>query len=438
MKPHHGVEQLTWTEARDSVKAVNPDLTKIIDNISPDNSFPLFRASYAYGSKIINQGVLQLPSKSGSPISIHDSVVPKTIKKHLGYNFYTNPVSLMLNKSAEIFFILDKKTIPLYGLIPAGKVFSTWKVLNVSPSHGPAFLWDMTAGARSILMLPKISEQGGHTRICKAFNIKAGKPDSLLSQWHVFREIANSPYFETDWKMDILFFGKKWFDHLFDDRFIYLQRYLYHEAWEGSNYFRHQFIWNLIFSLIQQKRHIKFDPYIANTVEHLLAIGIGVMPGFISSTNEDAAPIQALQSAYRDIYRLRKYPPIMMHLHNLSAQSICETIYYSLEYPTTVRFSPRATAVTRKLNDLIYIKIALNKYLEELKSEDMNIGHTPLAQLPDQITYDYFHNADNHYNIKPCESILSSDRRFQQAVGQQDFPKNSPFLQGCISISNSS
>lgn len=433
MKEKYGFEKLAWEKARTSVAAVNPELARLIDVISPDHSFPLFKVSYPYGSKIIKSGVLQLPNKKGTFVSLHDLGISEQIKTHLGYNFGTNPVSLLLNKTVEIFFILGNKTIPLYGLIPPGEIFSTWKVLSIADSHSPAFLWDMTAGARSIFMLPKISENGGHTRIRKHYNVKSTKPAALLEQWFTFREIANSPHFKTSWQTEILFFGKKWFDRLLDKRFSAFRLYLYEKAWESSNYFRHQFIWNLIFSLIQERRHLKFDPYIANTVEHLLGIGLGVMPGFKLATNDIAAPIKKIMQAYREIYRLQKYEPLMFHPHRLCLKQQ-ETVYYSLEYPTTTRFSPRSTSMANKLNDLIYIKIVLEKYLSELVNGGLNIHHTPLSKLPERVIYDYFHNKNNKEKIKLCEAVYRQDKTIRKVTRLDRFAVNSPFLQGCISI----
>ncbi len=438
-RQNSGLEQLAWHQVRQEVHAVNPELATIIDDISPGDDLPLFKAIYPYGSNILKRGVLQLHNSFNELVPWDSPTISSFVQKSLGYNFGTNPVSLLLAKTVEIFFVFDNKTIPLYGLMPPGSVFSTWKVLSVAPSHGPAFLWNMTAGARSIVMLPPIAERAAHTKLCKQLRMNISKPETLLSQWQVFKEVINSDYSETHWSTEILLFGGQWFEHLLDDRFSHFQRYLYYKAWEGSNHFRHQFIWDLIFSLAQQQKHIKFDPYIINTVEHLLMISIGVMPGFGPAVNDNAAPVSKLQAVYREIYGLKKYAPIMFHLQQFDMNQADQHVYYSLGYPTTMRFSPRNTKITTRLNDLTSIKLAMQKYLQALSSSDYNIAHTQLSKLPQLVDYEYYHNTENNYNIKPCQDILNNDKILKTLVDDEGrLATNSPFLQGSIQLLTSS
>jgi len=325
---------------------------------------------------IIKEGILQLPDKQAGLLPINSNATPTLLKEQLGYNWNTNPVSLILNKSVEIFYNVADYTIPLYGVIPPGKIFSTWKILSNTASHGPPFIWNMTAGARSIFFLAKISEQLGHKRLCNHFNINVDKPNTLLEQWYVLKAIAQSAQFTSPWQTEILFFGKKWFANLEDDAFIYFQRYLFQQAWNGSNYFRHQFIWELIFSLIWKEKCIKYESYIIDTVKHLLLIGVNAMPGYACADNDLAAPISAFQQAYEEIYRLKNYAPLLL-LPAYLAQK--KSIYYSLSYPTALSFSPRRNSRNGHIQDLVNVKKIMARFIEQLAIDKFNLGETPIA-----------------------------------------------------------
>lgn len=429
------LKQVIWEEVRQETQAVNPELVQIIDDINPGSHLPLFKATYPYGGHIIKHGVLHLPNPSGELVPWNHSSIPNDTQNQLGHNIGAHPVALLLSKTIEIFFSFHNQTIPIHGLISPGTIFNTYRALNTTDMCDLS-LWDVTAGARSILMLPPIAERTAHDKLCKKLNIHTPKPETLSSQWQTFKAIVNSSCCKTEWATQLLFFSDQWLKHLNDKRFIYLQRYLYVKAWEQSDHVRHQFIWHLIFSLIQQRRHIKFDPYITNTVEHLLMISIGATPGFAPATNDMAAPVSLLQNVYRDIYGLKKYQPVIFHLKHFNMNQFAQHAYYSLGYPTTIRFSPRTTKITTKLNDLICIKIIMQKYLEELRSGQYNIQKTPLSKLPEHVHYSYFHNSQNDHNIQPCQAILQKDDLLKSLVGKESVPKNSPFLQGLIGIAS--
>ena len=54
------IEELTWSEARDSVIAVNQSLVAAIDTLPIDDTYKVFKVRYAFGDKILKHGILQL------------------------------------------------------------------------------------------------------------------------------------------------------------------------------------------------------------------------------------------------------------------------------------------------------------------------------------------------------------------------------------------
>ncbi len=438
MRTHNkaSMVELQWKDIRKEVAEKNAELAKIIDEIDPGPEYTLFKATYPFGSEILKRGLLYIPNAKGALVPLKSTEISVQIQEKLNYNVGTNPVSILLKNTAEIFMVLENNTIPLYGLIPPGKLISTWRILNPNYSHSPAFLWNMTAGARSIFMLPKISETAGYNKLRKEFQLQVEKPKILLEHWAIFREISNHSNFGEIWTMDILFFSKKWFQHLNDKRWRDFKIYLLEKAWQSSEFFRNQFIWDLAFSLIQRQRNIRPNPYIADTVKNLLAMGIGALPGFTSALDNNAAPIHRLQEIFSTIYQLNEYAPIIMQPHFFSSKE-SRPIYYSLQYPTTIEFSPKSREGSTKIFDLYEIKSLLNKYLTDIHSDKLNVSNTPFFNLPNKIQYDFFHtDIENYIGIRSSKEISKEDPTIIQTLTgiNKNFPANSAFIRGCIRI----
>jgi hypothetical protein len=431
------IETVSWNDVSHLVRALNPELAIIIDEISPDKSFKLYRCQYTYGTEIVKNGILQLPDNHGGTRPITSPNTPKAYQDDLSYNAHTNPVSLILNNSAEIFLSHQNHTLSLYGLVKPGNIFSTWIVLSEGlDSYASPFLWDMTAGARSFFMLSKISNQSGYTRLRKRFALTAEKPKYLRDQWYIFREIAQSSEFKQPWETDILFFGKKWFDHLTDPSFYKFTEYLRRTAWLNSDYHRNQFIWNFIYSTIQRKKNIKIDPYIAETVKHLFSMATGAASGFAPAINNIAAPVDGLKDIFNEIYRDKTYQPVFMQPYILGSDGTDRPAYYSLEYPSTMEFSSRSRDDKNKIQDLILIKSLATKYLSELANPSLNVYTTPIGKLNDTAEFTYFHSTPGYHAIENSKQLPSEDPAFQTSTtdDSRELPINSAFLRGCIRV----
>lgn len=431
------LRSIKWVDVRKDFTKVNKDLGYIIDKLDPNPSYTLYLATYPYGAYTVKNGVLQVPNKNSDTTPLTHHTVNNTIKEDLGYNSFTNPVCFVLKNTLEVFYIINNWTIPLYGLIPPGKIFSTWKAISDFPANVPAFLWDITAGARSLFMLSKLSDTAGNKRLKKAFDLlTTDKPKTALEQWNLFRLLANHQSNKNPWETQVIFFGKKWFEHLNDSAFKDFQLYLLKGAWQGSNHFRQQFIWDLIYSVIQEKRNIKAEAYIINTVRHLLTMSVGEAPGFAPAIDNFAGPIEFLKNVYRDIYQLKNYEPVFIHPHHFNLLEN-RPVYYSLNYPTMHNFSVRPTEEQSKIQDLISIKSVMTKFLDELKYDNLNIADTPIAQIPGKIQHKYFHSIEGFHQINSISLLLPSDPFLKQTVNNklEKFPVNSSFLKGCVQIS---
>lgn len=434
------VTALTWKEARNSVSVVNPFITEIIDEIDPPNDHVLVRVTYPWGSEILKKGIFQLPLNQGGLISYHDPQFDKCIKKLCAYNVGSNPIMIILKNTVELFFDLEDRVIP-FAVIGPGKIFGTWRILDGPAQHSPVtFFWGLTAGARSIFLLPKISEASGYRRLKSELGIAPDRADGLLDHWRIFKEIVNADNDNKSWETELLFFSGRWFEHKDDKMWSSFNYYLSRTAWEGSSYLRNQFIWNMIFSIIQKRLKIKSSAFFLNIIKQLLGIGSGAILGFQPAIDNSLAPIDYLQDIFVNIYNLKHVAPIMMHpayfnLYNSQARSV----YYSLQYPTSLEFAPKPNSKTSALEDLYYVRYYLLKYVNEVLKEKLNVETTTVYDAARLMQCDYFHSETGHYKeIRDSQFIFDEDPFFQgimKKYSDKTFPKNSNFFNGCIRIS---
>lgn len=445
METKRSLEETSWKEIRHRVIEVNPEFAQCIDEVSPSENYPLFKATYFYGDQLVIRGKSYLPTPSGHLAPMTDPEISDYIREHLSYNLYSNPVSLLLSKSLELFLPLEDNMISLYGLMPIkpGVISGTWRVLNPTHTNHPSFLWNMTAGSRSIFMLPKISDSRSHHKLQKEFGIRSEVPNSLLDHWQIFREIANSSEIsESDpWKMEVIFFSRKWFEHLKDSAWKGFYNYLLDKAFNGSEYLRNQFVWDLVFSIIRKTKNIKPHAYIADIVKNLLSIGVGGVPGFAPALNNEQAPIKTIQKAYIDIYKLKEYCPVILQPTLFSMDpAISRSVYYLLNFPMSIEFSPKTNMKISNIADLCMIRNLLTTYLNEISSNKLNISETPYYAVCMQIEYKLFHsNSEQYYEIFDTSKIPTEDPSFLTSLIENNentkFPHDSSVIKGgCIRI----
>ncbi len=440
----NSIEEMTWQNIRAEVLSLNPELTEIIDDLNPDDSLTLFKVRYPFGAKILKHGTLYLPNKLGQLVPITDSSILSHIKEKLGYNLFSNPATFVLKNVLELFVETKDRsatTIPLYGHEAAapGRLFGIQSILSGNPSYHPKFIWDMSAGARSLFMLPKISEVARHNKLKKLYSLQVDAPKNLLHHWQVFREIAASEAFLEPWHVELLYFSKKWFNRLNDPAWLRFSNYLYKLAWKGSTFWRNRLCWDLVFSLIHQSSHVRTSRYIDETVRHLLAMSTGAVCGFSPATDSTMAPIKGLQEVYLNEYNLKEYHPTIMQPSSFDLESKnTSPIYYSLRFANAAEFSKPNERISL-ITEMSQIASLLKRYIHELLSGKFNLKTTLLDQAIRQVAFDFYHiNPENYSNIIESKYLVEHDNRFLQAI-QNDFvgvfPEHSPFFKGCIKVS---
>lgn len=431
----------SWAEVRKDFAKLVPEFAKIVDELSPGKDLYFYEGVYPYGAEVVTNGILHVPNAKGEIVKFNDASIDQQVTEDLGYNLGSNPCLLVMESCLEAFTYFDDRVIPLFNFISPGAFSGTWQVLAPRVAHYPEFLWNLSSGTRSIFMLPKVSEANANNKLKRAFSLTTNKPRTMLDHWFLFREIAAHPDFPQPWASRLMFFSAGWFKQLEDPKWHEFHRFLLKRAWYSSEYWRNQFVWNIVFSSVQKNRQIKASSHIVNTVQHLITMAAGFAPGFAPALDDSAAPVSGLQKVYLEYYNLKNYAPIFMQPYTLSLLDDTRPVYYSLHYPTASTFSPKSSGHSSTISDLYEVKMIMSKYMKEMHSNNMDLSNTVIAETVDRACFEYFHSDTNFYHdIKSSDDIPAEDPTFKQATPpdtiSQDFPANSSFVRGCIRVSH--
>ena len=204
-------EELKWEDLREEVAKLTPVLANIIDDLHSkqlkDKDYTLFKVRYPFGSKISDSGTLHIPNQYGRVVSISDKSIPDEIRNKLSYN--PVPLSFVLKNTSEVFTLADNRFIP-FKIFTPGEFFGTWELIDPTPFKKQAYNWSFTAGARSIFMLPKISESYSHQKLRSKYGVSLSPPKFLADHYEIFTKIATHPEFVDEWYNEIIFFPQKW------------------------------------------------------------------------------------------------------------------------------------------------------------------------------------------------------------------------------------
>jgi len=276
-------------------------------------------------------------------------------------------------------------------------------------------------------MLPKISDRVSHNQLVKQLGIACAPPEKLSQHRDVFAQIVSQTEDADPWRCDVLYFPKSWVKKLKLSAGNQLRTFFANIAWSQSYNCRRQFenniFWEDFLQTISQS-NIYFQPKICSHLKQLLLISEGIFPGmvFSSSDNEQIAPVELIQSAYTEVYKLKQYAPILMYPQHVSDMM---PVYYSLNYPNYFDPYLPMKAQPRLSDDLRALIIGLGLVLDKAAAQQ----HT---------AYQVFHAIPHEQEgIHPSAKILDQEENLRKTLQQfknKEFPTNSPFFKGCIRI----
>jgi len=434
------LEELTWKDVAAGIKQFDLELYEAIEASDLPQDWSIFKATYPYGAHILKDGLFYIPNAQGELVLLSDESIPKHIQKKLGYNHNSNPVAFVWKNALEIFLPHNESIFTYVGPIAEGRLFGASLVLSETNARRfhPTFLWQMTAGARSLILLPKIGDAAGLDRLDKYFKINSRHLTSEGSEnWFLFKELAQRLDQSDSWSMEVLFFSKEWFE--WSDRAeTPFKSLLYKRNWKGTEFWRNEFLWNMVFSIFKEEKLAKINPFIADTAKYLMHIAVGAQPGYAPITQDNVVgPIGAFQKILREIYQI-EYSPIFMLPKMFNLNEI-QPVYYSLAYPNSLEFSPNNRKASTKINDLIEIDYFLKKYIGFLKTNTLKIQDTEFFAAAQKVKFSLYHQKQEE-ETQSVETLFQLDNAFKNAVFLKQakgwtLPKNAHFLKGCIKIS---
>lgn len=418
------ITEISWSNALEMIKATSPNLANILEQCRSQHGF--IKASYFYGNKILQNGLLNLPNITNGTTALNSNEIPGDILTQLNYS--PIPLALVLTKSVEKYFETENRVMPT-------KIFLTSDLIGLEEfvnlnnplkieSKNNQYSYNLSSGARSVFMLPKIADSIAHSRLKRDYGISAYPPKQLIQQAQVFSDLAQKNL-KDNWQCEILFFTKPWLQEK------ELKQYCLEQAWQQSLYSQIQTSFSPLwedFTKEVTRRNLKPKPYTINTLKHIMAIGTGFFPGFIATNNRNntALPGEHIQNAYINSYELKKYIPTIMAPAHFN--TVNQPVYYSLSIPTLLEYAPQAGNSRSIMADLRELKQLVSILFICLKNNGIS----------NHISCDFFHSdLDNLLEIRPTNKMLSEDKNLivNNQYLERDFADNSPFFRGCIRIS---
>jgi hypothetical protein len=429
------VEEYTWSDVRESVKKYEDELCQIIDKIDPGKPYPIVKATYPFGAKIFEKGKLYLSTKDKQEIVITDSRVPARLKQQLGYN--SLPLGILLEHGTEVYSELEDRVFSL-------AYFKHGFNLGIWEFFAAASPFSVSAGARSLFMLPKITNADGHRRLAK-YDVGFPAPQTPFAQHAIFKKIANHKNFSNPWTCEVLFLTQPWAQKIKEDsKWRDLHNFLLRRVWEHTHYSRNKMFIDTIwesFSRSLTKRRIKPDSHLIDTVKHLIFTAIGILPAFSPAIDNQAAPIDGLLKAYLDDYGLETYAPSMMQPHHFSLKIPDDYVYYSIQVPTYLESIPQFRVPTSTRSDLSALIDLMDMFVRELlHGEDVQHGDIySIYEALQKIQFDCFHSEPNvDKGIYPSSDLPKEDKKLlyvPKGYATRAFCEKSSFARGCIRIS---
>ena len=432
------IKVVDWdSESRKAILKADHELCSIIDGLKiEDQHFKLVRIRIPYGATLYEKGIFYMPSKKGMiPLQSanHNMGLSEDIKKALLYQ--AAPLGVVTQNSFEVFREAGDHIFPLAHR-KNGLELGIWETFS-APSP-----FTITAGARSIFLLPKINDINGYKRL-KKYGAKTPRPSNAFEQWYNFCEIANHPSFPEKWYCEIYLFTEDWKINMLSNlKWSLFHNYILQKGISHTEPERIKTTYDIVltnFALFLQSKRIKKDPYIMETFKHLLAIANGILPAFKVVKNSSPIPVKGITKVYLEGYGLKNYVPTMMYADYFDANSD-DIAYYSLQVPTFLSNNTRDNDKGTTKNDLIELIDLIDHFMRELTSNRLGQGSEYLIKLFGKVEFDFFHNdEDLDHGIYSTKDMYKEDKDLVYEFTpseNKEFCHRSTFVRGCIRISN--
>ncbi|EKD45472.1 MAG: hypothetical protein ACD_69C00275G0002, partial [uncultured bacterium] len=347
--------------------------------------------------------------------------------------------------------VINKRGIEIYmetlGKLHSIAFFNSPLNLGLWEIFSPPTPFSISAGARSLMLLPKISDNSAHANL-KSCGVSSSSSCSPFGQWQIFREIASHANQPIPWRCEVLFFTKKWIDIMHSPAGIKLRYYLLNKVWEQTEYNRNRFLydemWESFFRSLSHRR-IKPISYIIDIFRHLIALAscpkttVAYKP---ASSTDTAGPIDQILRVYLEVYKLKTYAPTIMIPCHFLADNSKDAVYYPIQNPTCWDSAPKSRDSISAKKDLECLVWLLDAFQNELKHGNVNVCIPGINEIFDKVNFDFFHSDGNlNDRIQPSSNMPLGDKNLvylpgnSNQYGERKFADRSSFARSCIRIS---
>lgn len=433
------IEIVKWSDVSAEFEQAFPDLFAEFDLVFKKHSARFFVAHYPFGSTPVENGHLKIPFQ-GKLLDSTSPDLPENIRAELQHHSMI-PFSAVVKGSLESYINLPHHLIPL-SIFKPGSFFGLNNLaLQERTSHTVDNAYSFSSGSRSLLILAKISHEQYNERLAKHYSINKDVlcPKTFADQWDLFRDLAHSSEFKTDWETTLIIFPKSTVDLIGEDPSLHYR--LLNRLVQYKSFAQNQMLYDLIWSIFFEKLStgIKNAPSILETVKHVIKLCMGEAPGYVPIVAEDQGPIKELVDIFLNVYRIRYYLPSFMEVGTYNRH---DPIYYSLQKHTFFCNIPEKGGANRTIDELIAIKRLIQSFKQQVLENKFpfSLEDTVLYKTLQEVEFDFYHPQGGNELNTNIDGMVSEDPRFMALLEGVDydkslsFPVHSLFFNGCIRI----
>lgn len=270
-------EQKSWGEIKNKIEKHHPKLVEILDknpSLVPNH---VTEASVPYGLEL-------LQDKDNKNVNVDSSLC------------------LVLSGSIEHTFEIPEhvETIRIYK--KGDLIIPTAMIDNNHGKYTPKQCFYMYSGVRSIFTPNiKLKDSKAIQRMCNQYGHEYSQSTTAKEQHQNFKIIARTH--AKDWQTKVILLPPDWLDAINSE----IQCYLYDDALKNSPMIDPVLL-RLFFDKILHQNNITLSLGRKSILESIFKVITGQAYGFRPTQNESYAPINAIQSALIDVYKIKYIP----------------------------------------------------------------------------------------------------------------------------------
>jgi hypothetical protein len=359
--------------------------------------------------------------------------VPHELQDQLGYLFPALPLGLVLSGEMQLSMQQRENSSIFWSVFETGNIFAINAILDWPNKYQAPYYFRMTAGPRSVYMLPSISNRVNFSRLQRHYGQDISFPETQKEHWQFFKDLTNSPQFKTQWYCKVLFFGKKWIETLKQN--MALRLFLLDYGWRSSALPRNNYIleeiWNDFIDTIRNK---KVDRYVLAMARYIFETSIGKHLSYqIADSDDRSGPFNEIARIIMEVYGLKKYIPLIMVPKRYNP-AIHDAAYLSVQLPTiniTREYLSKNNFLMADYREIYYV---VTKFATNIRTDVLN-----LLPIYDVRQFNYgFYSADSDRTGKflSAEHLFEGDHHLEHWLefGNKNIEFRNTFTRACVKI----